>query len=314
MGPVLRRHGPVALPAALAIAGAQVSCGAGSDWVEAADGASARREHGGKAFVDAREPPRGGGSRAAWKGLDVRSTPADEATDGVAGPGDGDGADGAAPVVIRSHGAPLGKSRSLPRTRTEGRTPEQAPQPGVFRNTYYDFPVEGGGRKERMLFDASCKPIANVTREFHDQVCVQGSGRIATGATVSFAKRGCSCAELCPRTAQRICFERLDERRFPHGRGALGTAIVPLRSVAVDSSVVPLGSTLYIPEFDGAPRADGTRHDGCFLAEDRGLRVQGRHVDVFAGTPDETRRLSQLVPSNRGVHVRVGDPKCRLQP
>jgi 3D (Asp-Asp-Asp) domain-containing protein len=140
---------------------------------------------------------------------------------------------------------------------------------------------------------------------------VQGSGRLASGSTVSFAKRGCPCAAMCPRTGQQICFERLDPTRFPAGRGATGKPITPFRTVAVDSNVVPLGTSVFIPEFVGLPRDDGKPHDGCFIAEDRGLRVVGRQVDVFMGDPAATAKWNKLFPSNRGVHVRVNEPRCR---
>jgi len=142
-------------------------------------------------------------------------------------------------------------------------------------------------------------------------VCVQGSGRLVSGATVSFAKRGCSCAAVCPRTGQQICFEKLDPVRFPHGRGATGRPITPLSTVAVDSNVIPLGTVLFIPEFVGISRPDGSAHDGCFVAEDRGTRVIGKHVDIFTGDPELTARWNKLVPSNQGVQVRVGDARCR---
>ncbi len=64
---------------------------------------------------------------------------------------------------------------------------------------------------------------------------MQGSGRLGAGQTVSFAKRDCACAAVCPRTGQKICFERLDPARFPSGRGASGGPITPLRTVAVDT-------------------------------------------------------------------------------
>ena len=180
-----------------------------------------------------------------------------------------------------------------------------------FRNTYYDFPREGAGKKESKVFDAACKPIADVSREFHDQVCLQGSGRLASGATISFAKRDCECAAECPKSKQKICFEALDPKLFPSGRGALGQAVTPLRTIAVDDTVVPLGSLVYIPEFDGLPRPDGTSHDGCFIAEDRGSGVQGLHIDIFTGDPATTRSWNQLVPSNGGVHVEVDAPRCQ---
>lgn len=186
----------------------------------------------------------------------------------------------------------------------------RAPASETFRNTYYDFPTEAAGPRARTLFDAACAPIAAVTEDFHDRVCVQGSGRLASGDTVSFAARGCACAAVCPRTGQQICFERLDPARFPSGRGATGRPITPLRTVAVDTAVIPLGTLLYIPELAGLPRADGSLHDGCFLAEDRGIKVVGRHVDVFTGDPAMTARWNALVPSNRGVRVLPNDPRC----
>lgn len=232
-----------------------------------------------------------------WPEEDARSragqTVQDEwKTAGTAQPGEPDG-----PTAVASAGAP----RAIDLV---------ASGDGVYRNTYYDFPSEGAGAKDATLYDASCSPIARVTQAFHDQVCVQGSGRLAVGQTVSFAKRDCACASLCPRTGQKICFERLDAARFPHGRGATGGPITPLRTVAVDVSVIPLGTRVFVPELAGLPRPDGSPHDGCFVAEDRGIKVVGKHLDVFTGDPAMTARWNALMPSNKGVHVRVGDPRC----
>ncbi len=183
---------------------------------------------------------------------------------------------------------------------------------GVFRNTYYDFPAEADfvGPKTALM-SRSCKPIGHVPRGFYEAVCVQGSGTLISGKTVSFAKRDCACAELCPRTGQKICFDELDQREFPWGRGAQGKAITPLRTIAVDSSVIPLGTRVYILEYDGVPRSPGgARHDGCFVAEDRGMKVVGEHVDIFTGNPHITQHLNQTVPSNEGVHVYLETARC----
>lgn len=199
----------------------------------------------------------------------------------------------------------------LPASTQAARSPRAAPLGGeIFLNTYYDFPVESGGPAEVSLFDARCRPIAAVPRAFHDRLCVQGSGRLASGVTVSFAARDCACAELCPKTGQRICYDALDPARFPSGRGAAGAPITPLFTVAVDASVIPLGTPLFIPELAGLPRPDGTPHDGCFLAEDQGIKVKGRRIDVFAGDAVTRRLWDASVPSNRGVHVIIDDPRC----
>lgn len=214
-------------------------------------------------------------------------------------PAPDDGAEGS--LVLRADGRPEGAAGAV----------GAAGAGDVYRNTYYDFPREGGGAKDATVFDASCAPIASVPRAFHDQLCVQGSGRLASGATVSFAKRGCSCAAVCPRTSQQICFEKLDPVKFPSGRGATGKAVTPLRTVAVDTSVIPLGTVIFIPDYVGLPGPDGAQHDGCFIAEDRGIKVVGRQIDVFTGDPAMTARWNKMVPSNQGVRVRVDDARCK---
>ena len=222
----------------------------------------------------------------------------------------------------------LDDSGPRPSVRLSGtKKPRHVPPPdgrllGEFRNTYYDFPAEAGFISELPvesaqavetvpLMNASCRPIKDVVRPFFESLCVQGSGTLVDGTTVSFAKRDCTCAAVCPRTSQKICFDALDSRDFPWGRGALGKAITPLLSVAVDSDVVPLGTHLYIAEFDGVERhPGGGRHDGCFVAEDRGMKVKGKHVDVFTGNPTVTAHLNAIVPSNVGVHVYLDTARC----
>ncbi len=184
---------------------------------------------------------------------------------------------------------------------------------GTFRNTYYDFPGETDFDGERVaLKSASCTTIKAVPRSFYEAVCVQGSGTLANGSTVSFARRDCECAETCPRTGQRICFDELDAKAFPWGRGATGRAITPLLTVAVDSDLVPLDTPIYVPEYDGLPRdsARSARHDGCFIAQDRGVRVKGQHVDIFTGQRQITALWNGLVPSNRGVTIVIDSPHC----
>jgi 3D (Asp-Asp-Asp) domain-containing protein len=227
-------------------------------------------------------------------------------------------------------GAPVGGSgagqRGRPgaRARTIGMPPGRGPEGdrtggggrllGTFRNTYYDFPRESDHAASAgnvSLMNATCQPIAKVPRGFYDAVCVQGSGSLKAGGTVSFSKRDCACAEVCPRTGQRICFDALDPTTFPFGRGAAGTAITPMRSLAADTSLLPMGTVVYIPELDGAPRGDSNEPlDGCFVVEDRGLKVKGEHVDIFTGHPAHTAVINERVPSNQGVSVVVDAPRC----
>jgi 3D (Asp-Asp-Asp) domain-containing protein len=242
-----------------------------------------------------RELPRRRGRQTIVLG---RGEPTADTAPGVVESGSGGGVvfGGGAPDGTRRGAVDAGGGRSL----------------GTFRNTYYDFPSESAFDGAKVaLKSASCETIREVPRGFYESVCVQGSGRLASGRTVSFAKRNCACAEVCPRTGEKICFEALDAAKFPFGRGATGRAITPLYTVAVDSDEIPLGTPVYVPELAGLPRGDdGSRHDGCFLAEDRGVRVRGKQVDVFTGDPRTTTLWNRLVPSNRGVTVIVGSSRC----
>ena len=252
----------------------------------------------------------GSGSKWVQQPLDDDKTPA-------SGEGIPPGALEGAPVSGPGGPAPRPGSRTIgPRSagdeKNGDRTGGGGHVLGTFRNTYYDFPTEGEHTGPTVsLMNASCQPIAKVPRTFYEAVCVQGSGSLKAGATVSFSKRDCACAEVCPRTGQKICFDALDKAAFPFGRGAAGTPITPLQTIAADTGVLPMGTVVYIPELDGAPRgADGTTMDGCFVVEDRGLRVKGEHVDIFTGFSAQTALLNERVPSNQGVTVVVEAPRC----
>jgi 3D (Asp-Asp-Asp) domain-containing protein len=210
---------------------------------------------------------------------------------------------GAAPARVAIQGRPV--------------SPGDGQVLGTFRNTYYDFPNEGDYTGDAVsIYDGQCKPKASVPQGFFESLCVQGSGLLKSGNTVSFNRRDCECAPVCPRTGQRICFDVLDITKFPWGRGATGQPITPLLTVAVDSSIVPLGTAIFIPEYVGMPRDSERRgkHDGCFVAQDRGLRVQGQHVDIFTGQAAMTQLWNSLIPSNKGVTVVVHSPRCERAP
>ena len=55
-----------------------------------------------------------------------------------------------------------------------------------------------------------------------------------------------------------------------------GTACEQGKTVAVDPSVIPLGTKIYI---EGSPLSG---YDGYFTAEDTGSAVQGKIIDIYA--------------------------------
>jgi hypothetical protein len=65
------------------------------------------------------------------------------------------------------------------------------------------------------------------------------------------------------------------------------------QSIAVDPSVVPLGSHVYIPAY----AHDG--HGGWFVAQDTGGAITGRHVDVYRNPPRSSTDTGQYLTNQR---------------
>jgi 3D (Asp-Asp-Asp) domain-containing protein len=286
--------------ASTALASALVSCGtAGSAWM--AEPLGNEGWHGGTPEPD---PPAGArGPTATGAKQRASRVIAESSVKREAEPGGSLEEERASTITISASGSSSRAGRGVPGGRSLG----------TFRNTYYDFPSETDFDGPTVAVkNASCETISQVPRTFFESLCVQGSGTLRGGATVSFAKRDCGCAENCPRTDQRICFDVLDAAAFPWGRGAMGKAITPLVTVAVDSEVIPLGTAVYVPELDGLAREPqgNSVHDGCFVAQDRGVRVKGKHIDVFTGHASVTALWNRLVPSNQGVTVILDSPRC----
>ncbi len=184
----------------------------------------------------------------------------------------------------------------------------------TYENTYYYFPKESDFKHEDLvpIHDQKCNVIRDVPRAFFDQLALQGSGRIADGRTVSYASHSCECPDGVDSNGHSFCFDVLSKKRFPWGRGALGTAITPLRTIAVDRKQIPLGTAVYISDYVGAPTMKkGEQHDGCFMASDVGGWVRGEHIDVFTGDKSNMRKWNKLVPTRDGISVQVDAPQCK---
>jgi 3D (Asp-Asp-Asp) domain-containing protein len=76
----------------------------------------------------------------------------------------------------------------------------------------------------------------------------------------------------------------------PFGDGVRGLFLVPYRTIAVDSSQLPIKyeTVIYIPAARGQtvtlPSGRRVVHDGYFFAADTGGLIKRNHVDVFSGT------------------------------
>jgi 3D (Asp-Asp-Asp) domain-containing protein len=68
------------------------------------------------------------------------------------------------------------------------------------------------------------------------------------------------------------------------GCGLRNIPLMPFRTIAVDTSIIPIGSVVYVSELRGRPFEHEGRtlvHDGYLFAGDRGGAIRGRHIDVF---------------------------------
>lgn len=65
------------------------------------------------------------------------------------------------------------------------------------------------------------------------------------------------------------------------------------RSIAVDPSVIPLGSRVYIPAY----RHDG--YGGWFIAQDTGGAIGGHHVDVYRWPPASSSNTGNYLTGQR---------------
>ena len=132
------------------------------------------------------------------------------------------------------------------------------------------------GKRETEMRDARGRVIAMTHPAFRRDVAMEGTGWLRDGRTVRFHKR----------VKGEHRFQIIKSR---YGITSSGCPADPYKTVAVDPRFVKLGSKIYVPELKGTILPDGSKHDGIFVAQDRGA-FRGAHIDVFVGlSPRATR-------------------------
>ncbi|WP_395671055.1 3D domain-containing protein [Phenylobacterium sp.] len=90
---------------------------------------------------------------------------------------------------------------------------------------------------------------------------------------------------------------------------SLGCKVVPMRTMAVDKTLIPRRSVVFIKETVGLKMPDGKAHDGYWYASDVGGAIKGKRIDLYTG-----RGASSMNPL-KGLNlatlsaVKVGDFK-----
>lgn len=64
---------------------------------------------------------------------------------------------------------------------------------------------------------------------------------------------------------------------------SLGCRVVPMRTLAVDKSIIPRRTIVFIKETVGLKMPNGEMHDGYWYASDVGGAIKGQRVDLYTG-------------------------------
>jgi 3D (Asp-Asp-Asp) domain-containing protein len=187
----------------------------------------------------------------------------------------------------------------------------------VGYNTYYLTADEAsyGGAASVPLHDRSGNLIATVPEAFANDLFIEGSGRLRDGRVINVAGNSCGTVayEVAGYTGSP-CYRVLSSSNA-WGVGVHGWPLVPLQTIAVDPTVIPYGSWVYIEQWAGKaiPRVGtlgGFTHDGWFYAADTGgfTSREGSygHIDIFAGTRAMYQALERIYPTRSRMDLYVG--------
>ncbi|THD78274.1 MAG: hypothetical protein E7812_11730 [Phenylobacterium sp.] len=89
---------------------------------------------------------------------------------------------------------------------------------------------------------------------------------------------------------------------------SLGCKVVAMRTVAIDTNLIPKRSILFIKETVGLKLPDGSVHDGYWYASDTGGAIKGQRIDLYTGGVHSAAKAEALNLA-RLTAVKVGDFK-----
>jgi 3D (Asp-Asp-Asp) domain-containing protein len=150
--------------------------------------------------------------------------------------------------------------------------------------------------------------LARVPERFAYALRLEGSALMQDGRVVNY-NGTCKFGYGTPGVGA-TCYEQLDTKKFPFGRGSGPRPLVPFKSVAIDKSVIKIGEPLYIPEFDGLQLPDGSIHDGCVRADDTGGGIKKRKMDFFVVTYGNFRFLLDQLLNVTWITPHIEAPRC----
>lgn len=90
---------------------------------------------------------------------------------------------------------------------------------------------------------------------------------------------------------------------------SLGCKVVAMRTVAVDKTVIPRRTVLFIKETVGLKMPDGKTHDGYWYASDVGGAIKGERIDLYTGRGSASMKPAQQLNLSKLTAVKVGEFK-----
>jgi 3D (Asp-Asp-Asp) domain-containing protein len=165
---------------------------------------------------------------------------------------------------------------------------------GTFKPTFYWITLEENydGPKTKEVLDINGNVLVKVSEKYFKSLQLEGTGRLSDGRVLNYHER-----VVLPDGKKEIRY-RFCGPDAPYGYGYGDFKLIPFRSIAVDITVVPLGTKVYIPEAKGTKLPDGTVHDGIFYAIDIGDAIQNKRIDIFTSFGDQSKVFSQNGLSN----------------
>jgi 3D (Asp-Asp-Asp) domain-containing protein len=162
---------------------------------------------------------------------------------------------------------------------------------GFFRPTFYRVVDENEERfsdlpKDTPVLGVKGDTIAMVTAKFERLLNLEGTGKLADGRLLNFARWG-ENREILYRVVEN-CEWGLGVQNAEWISEVESYKLVPYRTIAVDPKVIPIGSVVYIPAIRGIRLPTGETHDGYFLAHDIGGAIKEKRIDIFVGPESDT--------------------------
>ena len=90
------------------------------------------------------------------------------------------------------------------------------------------------------------------------------------------------------------------------GLDRLGCRVVPMRTIAVDKTLIPRRTVLFIKETVGLKMPDGAQHDGYWYASDVGGAIKGKRIDLYTGHGAASMKPMQKLNLATLTAVKVG--------